>query len=52
MHLNAMADNLDDTNPADGPAVLEGDRSDDDMDKAFLFELQKLAEQAATLAAL
>jgi len=55
MHLNAMLDNLDDTNPADDPALLEGDEGDgpdEDMGKAFLVELQKLAEQAAALATL
>jgi uncharacterized protein len=52
MHLKAMLDNLDDTNPADDPALLECDESGDGMDKAFLVELQKLAEQAADLATL
>ena len=51
MHLNAMLDNLDDADPADDPALIEGDGSDDGMDKAILVELQKLAEQASTLTA-
>jgi hypothetical protein len=44
-----MLDGLDDTNPADDPALFEGD---EEMNKAFLVELQKLAEQAAFHAAL
>jgi len=51
--MKAMFDGLDDdaddadNNPADDPAMLEGDTGDDD--KAFLVELQKLAEQAGAL---
>jgi hypothetical protein len=48
-HLKEMLDGLDDTSPADDPALFEGD---EEMNKAFLVELQKLAEQAAFLAAL
>ncbi|MBB5331870.1 HK97 family phage prohead protease [Tunturiibacter gelidoferens] len=53
IHLKSMLDGLDDddddadNNPADDPAMLEGDTGDDD--KAFLVELQKLAEQAGAL---
>jgi len=47
MHLNAMLDNLDDTDRADNSALFEGDEG-----KALLVELQQLAEQASALAAL
>jgi uncharacterized protein len=53
IHLKSMLDGLDDddddpdTNPADDPALLEGDTGDDD--KAFIVELRKLAEQAGAL---
>jgi HK97 family phage prohead protease len=51
-HLKAMFDGLDDeddTNLPDDPALFEGD---EEMNKAFLVELQKLAEQASALTAL
>jgi HK97 family phage prohead protease len=54
-HLKEMLDGLDgendedrDTNLPDDPALFEGD---EEMNKAFVVELQKLAEEAASLAA-
>jgi hypothetical protein len=54
MHLKSMMDDLDDddsnTDLVDNPALIESDEGDDEDDKAFVIELQKLAEQAAELA--
>ena len=61
MHLKAVLDDFDDdddfsdVDPADDPALLEAndddsDPADEGMSKAFLVELQKLAEQAQELA--
>ena len=61
MHLKAVLDDFDDDDdfsdvaPADDPALLEAndddsDPADEGMSKAFLVELQKLAEQAQELA--
>jgi uncharacterized protein len=50
-HLKAMMDGDDDTDAdlLDGP-IFEGDHDDEDDGKAFLIELQKLAEQAGEFA--
>jgi hypothetical protein len=56
MSLNALfGDDLFNDDPADDPALLEDNDDQDDpedegMSKAFLVELQKLAEQATALA--
>jgi hypothetical protein len=52
-HLKALFDGLDDEDEFNDPALLEndeGDGSDEEMSKAFLVELQKLATQATELA--
>jgi uncharacterized protein len=50
-HLKAMFDGFDD-DTADDPALLESNEGDgeDEMNKAFLLELQELAREAASLA--
>jgi uncharacterized protein len=49
-HVKAMQNPDDDTDLLDDPSIFEGDHDDEDDGKAFLIELQKLAEQAAEFA--
>lgn len=49
LHLKSMLDDLPDDDDTDDEPLIEGEDDDDD-DKAFLVELQKLAEQAQELA--
>jgi uncharacterized protein len=53
-HMKAMLDGVDDDEDEfDDPALLESDEgnNEDEVDKAFVMELRKLAKEAASLAA-